>query len=402
MKKGILLLTPVVLIALACERNTDPEVIAPASYSFERDGLTSVSYSGQSERLAMGGEFGSALKDDTKSATDLAEMYANEDANGNDVDPFTNPVLNASTKSLRSKTADSYLYFSSNASEAAQIKGDFDGWIQAQVDDVFPNFSTVAAAGTAGQIADGSSVRYVNEAGLEYDQAIVKGLIGAVMGDQMMNNYLDPGVLDAGTNREDNDNNVLAADKNYTTMEHKWDEAYGYLFGGAADGANPLGTIGGDDSFLNKYFGRVIGDGDFSTMAQDVYDALKLGRAAIVAGNYDVRDEQAAIIRELVSEVIGIRSVYYLEAGATALDGGDMGGGFHDLSEGFGFIYSLQFTHNPDTEAPYFSRSEVNDMLEDLSNASGNGFWDVSTTTLRTLSTDIAARFDFTVDQVTN
>ena len=79
-----------------------------------------------------------------------------------------------------------------------------------------------------------------------------------------------------------------------------------------------------------------------------------------------------------------------------------MGGGFHDLSEGFGFIYSLQFTHNPDTGAPYFSRSEVNDMLEDLLNASGNGFWDVPTNTLRTLSTDIAARFDFTVDQVTN
>ena len=400
--KRLISFTILTVIFASCERNGNNNVIAPASYSFERDGVSTVSYSGQSDRLAMGGELGSALKDDSKTATDLAEMYANQDANGNDVDPFISADLNASTKNLRSKTAASYLYYSANASESAAIKADFDGWISAQVSDVFPNFSTLAVAGTAGQIADGSSVRYVNEAGLEYDQAIVKGLIGAVMGDQMLNNYLDPGVLDAGTNREDNDNSILASGKNYTTMEHKWDEAYGYLFGGAADGANPLSTLGGDDSFLNKYFGRVIGDGDFSTMAQDVYDALKLGRAAIEAGNYEVRDEQAAIIRELVSEVIGIRSVYYLEAGATALDGGDMGGGFHDLSEGFGFIYSLQFTHNPDTEAPYFSRLEVNDMLEDLLNASGNGFWDVPTNTLRTLSTDIAARFDFTVDQVTN
>ncbi len=400
--KRLIYLTTLTFIFASCERNRNNNVIAPASYSFERDGVSTVSYSGQSDRLAMGGELASALKDNSKTATDLAEMYANEDANGNDVDPFMNADLNASTKSLRSKTAASYLYFSANASEAAAIKADFDGWIESQVNDVFPNYDSLAAAGTAGQIADGSSVRYVNSAGLEYDQAIVKGLIGAVMGDQMLNNYLDPGVLDAGTNREDNDNLILASGKNYTTMEHKWDEAYGYLFGGAADGANPLSTLGGDDSFLNKYFGRVIGDSDFSTMAQDVYDALKLGRAAIEAGNYEVRDEQAAIIRELVSEVIGIRSVYYLEAGATALDGGDMGGGFHDLSEGFGFIYSLQFTHNPDTGAPYFSRSEVNDMLEDLLNASGNGFWDVPTNTLRTLSTDIAARFDFTVDQVTN
>lgn len=400
--KRLISFTILTVIFASCERNGNNNVIAPASYSFERDGVSTVSYSGQTDRLAMGGELGSALKDDSKTATDLAEMYANQDANGNDVDPFISADLNASTKNLRSKTAASYLYYSANASESAAIKADFDGWISAQVSDVFPNFSTLAVAGTAGQIADGSSVRYVNEAGLEYDQAIVKGLIGAVMGDQMLNNYLDPGVLDAGTNREDNDNSILASGKNYTTMEHKWDEAYGYLFGGAADGANPLSTLGGDDSFLNKYFGRVIGDGDFSTMAQDVYDAFKLGRAAIEAGNYEVRDEQAAIIRELVSEVIGIRSVYYLEAGATALDGGDMGGGFHDLSEGFGFIYSLQFTHNPDTEAPYFSRLEVNDMLEDLLNASGNGFWDVPTNTLRTLSTDIAARFDFTVDQVTN
>ena len=41
-------------------------------------------------------------------------------------------------------------------------------------------------------------------------------------------------------------------------------------------------------------------------------------------------------------------------------------------------------------------------MLDDLMNASGNGFWDVSTTDLRTISTDIASRFDFTVNEVTN
>ena len=48
------------------------------------------------------------------------------------------------------------------------------------------------------------------------------------------------------------------------------------------------------------------------------------------------------------------------------------------------------------------SHNEVNDMLDDVMNASGNGFWDVSTTDLRTISADIASRFDFTVIQVTN
>ena len=165
--KRLLSLTILTFIFASCERNGNNNVIAPASYSFERDGVSTVSYSGQSDRLAMGGELASALKDNSKTATDLAEMYANQDANGNDVDPFMSTALNASTKSLRSKTAASYLYYSANASESAAIKADFDGWISAQVSDVFPNFSTLAVAGTAGQIADGSSVRYVNEAGLE-------------------------------------------------------------------------------------------------------------------------------------------------------------------------------------------------------------------------------------------
>lgn len=402
MKQSVLLIAATAFFLASCEGNGGSTVNAPATYTFERDGVSTVSYSGQTDRLAMGAELGSALKDNMKSATDLAEMYANEDAAGNDVDPFDNADLNASTKSLRGKTAASYLYFEANTAEAAAVKADFDGWIAAQVDEVFPNFDSLAAAGTAGQIADGSSVRYVNAAGLEYDQAIVKGLIGAVMTDQMLNNYLDKGVLDAGTNVDDNDNGVVATDKNYTTMEHKWDEAFGYLFGGAADGENPLATLGSDDAFLNKYLARVNNDDDFNTIAQDIYDAFKLGRAAIVEGNYEVRDEQAAIIREKISMIIGIRAVYYLESGATALAGGDMGGGFHDLSEGFGFIYSLQFTNNPDTEMPYFSRSEVSQMLEDLMNASGNGLWDVPTATLNQLSADIASRFDFTVDQAAN
>jgi hypothetical protein len=41
-------------------------------------------------------------------------------------------------------------------------------------------------------------------------------------------------------------------------------------------------------------------------------------------------------------------------------------------------------------------------MLDDMMNASGNGFWDVSTTDLRSISADIAQRFDFTVNQVIN
>ena len=67
------------------------------------------------------------------------------------------------------------------------------------------------------------------------------------MADQMLNNYLGSAVLDAGTNTADNDAGTLADGKNYTTMEHKWDEGFGYLYG--ADDAAVLLRIFFEDAF---------------------------------------------------------------------------------------------------------------------------------------------------------
>lgn len=401
-----LYLLPFVVVFISCEKDdeSNPDVnpvTAPATYSFDRSGTTTVFFDGQTERLAMGGELNSALLDFNKSLTDLQEMFANEDANGGDVDPFTNAVLNTSSKSIRSKTAASSLYFSTNSAESAAIKSDFDGWINSQVTEIFPNQGQTASAGVPGQIADGSSARYVSAMGVEYNQAIIKGLIGAFTADQLMNNYLDTTVLDGGNNRDDNNAETLASGKNYTVMEHKWDEAYGYLFGGAQDKENPMNTLGSDDVLLNKYLKKVNGDSDFAGIADDIFNAFKLGRAAIVAKNYNIRDNQAAIIRNKVSMLIAIRAVYYLQAGKIALANGDYGGAFHDLSEGYGFVYSLRFTHNTDNNRPYFSLSEVDDMLgqNGLMGDGPNGFWDLQSNTLDQISQQIADRFPFTVAQ---
>ena len=269
------------------------------------------------------------------------------------------------------------------------------------MEEVFPNEQELAMPGVAGQIADGSSVRYVNAQGLEYNQAVNKGLIGALMIDQILNNYLSPAVLDEADNIAENDAGIVADGENYTTMEHKWDEAFGYLFGATENFAEANLTIGGDDSFLNKYLGRVEGDADFAGIAEDIFNAFKLGRAAIVAGNYDLRDEQATIIKEELSKVIAIRAVYYLQQGKNAipLEGNlnNYGTAFHDLSEGFGFVYSLRFTRPSDSSSSYFSKSEVDGFIADLT--AGNGFWEVTPATLDEISNAIAAKFDFTVAQ---
>jgi hypothetical protein len=395
---SIILLSALFLIA--CGDDDDMVVVeAPATYSFERNGTSTVSFSGQTTRILMGEALINGMKDFGESKERLLEMYTNETVDGSDADPFDNEDLNASTKSIRSKVAASSDYFSANTVAAAEIKADFAQWIEAQVDEVFPNQNELAEAGKAGQIADGTSTRYVNALGLEYDQAVNKGLIGALMLDQTLNNYLSTVVLDAGQNQEENIAGTTADGENYTTMEHKWDEAYGYLYGTAADPANPNSTIGSDDSFLNKYIGRMETDPDFAGISDEIYEAFKKGRAAIVAGVYDVRDEQADIIREKLSEVIAVRVVYYLQQAKIEFANGNTGGALHDLSEGYGFIYSLQFTRKPGAEAPYFTKTEVDTFLTDLMDDGPNGLWDVTDATLDSISEAVVARFDFTLDQ---
>lgn len=371
----------------------------PTTYNFERNSESTVSFDGQSTRILMGTELLDKMMDNTSSAAELLAMFAHQTG-----DPdFQDPDLNASDKNISSKTAASVDYFATNATDQALIRTDFELWIQAQVDEVFPNWNVAASAGNAGQIADGGSTRYISALGLEYNQLLNKGLIGGLMVDQSLNNYLSPAVLDAGTNRADNDAGTVEEGKPFTTMEHKWDEAYGYVYGLNADPSDPNADLG-VDQFLNNYIGRLEADMDFAGIADGIFQAFKLGRAAIVAGNYEVRDEQVQIVRENISRVIGVRAVHYLQQGKIALnqDTPDFGGAFHDLSEAYGIIYSLQFTRMPETDSPYFSKAEVDNMLNDLMSDGANGLWDVTPETLDAISEAVVARFNFTVEQAAN
>ena len=377
------------------EEMQSSNVTAPSEYQFDRNGASSVSFSGQTTRILMAEELVSALSDFSQSTETLNEMYANMDISGNDVAPFASDALNISTKSIRSKVAASYDLFNTNSVEGAAIKSQIAAWIDAQINEVAINENILAEPGVAGQIADGTSTRYINAQGLEYNQAVAKGLIGSLMLDQIVNNYLSPSVLDDGDNRAENDSELTEEAQSYTTMEHKWDEAYGYLFG-TADQSNILATVGSGDSFLNKYLGRVNNDDDFATIAEDIYNAFKLGRAAIVAKDYALRDQQANILKGLLSDIIGIRSVYYLQQSKLQLDS-NLGGAFHGLSEGYGFIYSLRYARAANSTDALFTREEVDGFITALMSDGANGLWDVTPETLDQISEQIAAKFSFTV-----
>ena len=376
-----------------------PIITAPATYSFSRDLENTVSYTGQTTRIEMASQTASAIKDPLKTQAELDAMFSHiEGANDfEDSEDLTELELNSSSKNVKSKTAASVDYFSSNTTVSNALKADFDGYIGEQVQQVFPNWGNVASAGNSGQLQEngGGSTRYINGKGLEYNQAFAKGLIGALITDQILNNYLSPSVLDAGDNIVNNDNDVLDEGKDYTTMEHKWDEAFGYLYGAEVDPQNNEPVLGVDD-FLNKYLAKVEGDPSFAGIAGDIYDAFKLGRAAIVGKNYTLRDEQVSILREKISLIIAVRSVYYLQAGKRYLEENNPAKAFHNLSEGYGFIFSLQFTRIPNTNSPYFDKPQVDGFIDQL--MAGNGFWDLTSETLDQMSEQIAAEFGFTVE----
>ena len=66
---------------------------------------------------------------------------------------------------------------------------------------------------------------------------------------------------------------------------------------------------------------------------------------------------------------------------------GNTADAFHALSEGYGFIMSLQFT-NDGTGNPYFSNSEVNAFLASMDN-----FWTVENSTLESIRDEISSKF---------
>ena len=185
-------------------------VTPPATYTFERDGQSTVSFSGQSARLEMAAELGTWLNTPMKTAAELDAMF-------NDGTGFGNPALAASGKKLGNKTASSSI-------ASSTVKPQFDALIVDVTSNVFPNVANDASAGTPGTYTDpGGRTVIINGKGHEINQLFIKGLMGALVCDQIIWGYLSTGKLDGGTNVADNDAGTLVDGKSYTTMEHYWD-----------------------------------------------------------------------------------------------------------------------------------------------------------------------------------
>ena len=403
MKSKILLL-PILFICLLFACNPDETTPTPEppddeptydfpipdTYTFERGGQSTIDLTVPAINIRMGEALINAMYDyKHHTHQEILDLWNNEN------NPFSDDDLNNYPGSVRETVASSNDLYGGGNATSEEIRSDMENWMDIWMNEVAPNYNQHCGPGVPGQIADWVDTRYVDGDGMEYLQVVSKSLDGALYMDQIVNHWLSEDILEAGNNLADNDNEVLVAGQNYTAMEFAWDQAYGHIYGLSKDQSDPMATMGKDDFFLNKYVKLIDNDDDFEGIAQTIFDAFHVGRAALVAGDYEEMRKQANIVKREVSNVMIIRTAFYLQSGVNEFEKTppEMGAYLHDTGEGWGFVYSLEFAKNPATDSQYFTRAESEDFRKRILIDDGpNGLSSTKMQTLRDIADEIAAR----------
>jgi FlaG/FlaF family flagellin (archaellin) len=270
--------------------------------------------------------------------------------------------LNSSNVQLKDKVASSK---SSGEADAARAR--FESLFD-QIDAASNSVNVTASQGVAGKLG----TYLVDAKGIEIAQIIQKSLIGALQLD-----YIGNVLLDAGLTA---DNHSVVGDKNYTQLEHNWDEAYGFLT------LNPIYLAGStNDTRGTVEFGAgsYIWEYNKASYAK-IYPAFLKGRVAIVNNDKAEYQAQATFIRTEFEKAIASAALGYLDKWKTGTTDAARA---HAIGEGLGFIYSLRFATIHGGDAAF-----SDDILDGLID-SPNGFWDLTASKINTASDAIKAKF---------
>ena len=216
------------------------------------------------------------------------------------------------------------------------------------------NFNVTASEGVAGMITTGSTKRHVSANGLEYIQLLEKGLYGALMYDQMVDDYLSDSKAGASNPAG---NNETAAGSDYategTSRQHAYDEAFGYLGADPLSYPNASNTSNGDGKFIANYTFDLSDETEATfgvNISQKLMDAFIFGRAVLKAGegfgpsqeNVNEQFYNAAVADIKLYTELGIAAAayHYLNDAIADITDEDK---LHHLSEAIAFIYALSF-----------------------------------------------------------
>ena len=214
-KKTLALFSFLSLLAYTgCEDNDDDntvtEIEVPVTFTFQSrfDDLSSVSYSGQVVRNLLINDIKTQMGTDagSKNPATLLSMMANDDA--------SRAILSASGKStVQTKYHDiSTSHLNDRLDAVSNIP--------------IPGYDTDAKTLVVGMLNEAAASGKTRATGIRLDQMVQKTMWGAISYWQATSKYM--------TKIPNDDNSVAVSGKNYTEMEHHWDESFGY-FGAALD-----------------------------------------------------------------------------------------------------------------------------------------------------------------------
>lgn len=312
MKQTALAASAVALALLAfssCKKdeNDGPavkEYSVPTTYNF-----ANADYTKSSRLTKMTVEIDGYLKTANTGSTVVAldqsklnNMFSNTGS------PFANADLNTSGINVFAMTANAALY-------------------KAFADSVLVfNTGVNASQGVGGFVPRSANKIVVGPTGLEYGQAYVKGTMGALFFKQ---------AVDLLTSVK----SIAATDT--LTAQAKWDEAFGYL--SVPANYDTSITYASTDASRPLLWGGYLAErGKPIQAGGTIFQAFLKGRAAIGAYDVATRDAQVDIILAKWEQLAAAAALAYVTSPTASSSIGNLGTQFHALSEGFGFILSLQ------------------------------------------------------------
>ncbi|AYB33059.1 DUF4856 domain-containing protein [Chryseolinea soli] len=382
-RKHTLILTAVAALAACSDDDVKPDLRADVDYSTldetagyasqftDQSGASTVDFTEGNYRLKMFQALNyhsssSVTAKTTIDANVLKSLYANSGNPFYDISTssvsVTGATLNGSGLQLRNITASS---LSATEAEAVRtkIEGDFTAIATASL-----SVNQTASSGVAGKLGN----YLVDAKGIEQAQIIQKSLIGALQLDYISNVLLNKG-LEA-------DNYSVVSEKNYSQLEHNWDEAYGLL---TLNDVYLKGSTDATRATVEFALGSYIWEYNKAAYAK-IYPAFLKGRAAIVNNDRAELQTQATFIRTEMENAIARAALGYLDKWKT---GSDDPARAHAMGEGLGFVYSLRFATLHGADAA-FSDNLLNGLV-----GSANGFWDLDATKINTASDAIKVKF---------
>ena len=322
----------------------------PSNYEFNRNGATSVNYSGQTDRLNQLRELVGKIetgKTQTINSVDLKDMFANTNGNGNGNFSFT------SSRQLKDKC------FSIDQTL-------FEQWLDSAAL-ASQSFAQTASNGQAGLLSNGTSAYLFTSSGFDVKEITEKLGMGAIFMYQALNVYF-------GSTNMSADNASLVTGNNYTAMEHYWDEAFGYF---GVDKNFP--TVPATD-FWSEYCEAQNASLNSNSIMMNNF--IK-GRAAIVAKKYTDRDEAIRQISIMWEKIAAKQAITYLEAAKnTANDATRL----HKLSEAYGFVYSFRY-------APTATRKMTQSEVSNTINLFGANLWNLNVSDINNIITVLNSKY---------